>query len=148
MDMVILAPEYPASDVVELLGNPLFHRRLTYIAGSVLMDRDLHRASATKAEAIWLLSNKFSDRPDEEDSLTVLRSLQLNTFMGRDYRLGSERGTDGVMSAEYESDGSSWSRRRRFLAIRCRTIACSCTAAQSAVLSSLGSWRSVSSAAK
>ena len=113
MNMVILAPEFPASDVVELLGNPAYHNRLTYIAGSVLMDRDLHRASAAKAEAIWLLSNKFSDRPDEEDGLTVLRSLQLNTFMRRDAKLRLDRSM-GISSAESDYGGSStWRRRRR-----------------------------------
>ena len=32
MNMVILAPEYPASDVIELLSNPTYGSRLTYVA--------------------------------------------------------------------------------------------------------------------
>ena len=78
------------------------------------MDRDLHRAAAAKSEAIWLLSNKFSDRPDEEDGLTVLRSLQLNTFVRRDAKRRLERNMGGLAPTEYEGGGtSSWRQRRR-----------------------------------
>jgi len=80
MNVVIMAPSYPSNDVIDLLADPAFASRLTYISGSVLAEKDLLRADVGRAEAVWLLSNKLTDRPDEEDALTILRSLQLRAY--------------------------------------------------------------------
>jgi len=79
--MVVMAPCPPGPDVLELLQDPHYSSQLLYISGSVLSPKDLARASAMSAEAIWLLSDKFAENPGEEDALTIIRSLQLNRYL-------------------------------------------------------------------
>jgi len=79
--MVVMAPCPPAQDVLDLLSEPKFANVVIYVAGSVLSNKDLARAAAANAEAIWLLSDKFASNPGEEDALTILRSLQLRKYL-------------------------------------------------------------------
>lgn len=77
---VILLPTPPTFEVLEMLKDPLFSLNVTYLEGSALIDRDLKRACAEYAGAVFILTNKFSATPDEEDARTILLQLSITRY--------------------------------------------------------------------
>ena len=61
---------------------------MTYLDGNLMDSKDLERASARTANAIFVLANKFSANPSEEDASTILRALAIKRYIfqntGRD----------------------------------------------------------------
>ena len=51
-----------------------------YIKGDAMSPEDLARARADAAEAAFLLTNRFATHADEQDSVTVLRALNIKSF--------------------------------------------------------------------
>lgn len=64
-----------------LLRNPAYTLCVTYLEGSALCERDLRRAQADKATAIFIMTNKFTKVPDEEDSKTILQQFSICRFL-------------------------------------------------------------------
>jgi hypothetical protein len=54
--VVILNPEDPSDDVVEVLEDPLVENRVTYIRGTLMNEDDLYRAGAHTALACFILA--------------------------------------------------------------------------------------------
>jgi hypothetical protein len=77
---VILQPGYPNSDVMKLLKDVDYQQTLTYLDGSAMNEQDLRRALAHQAKAIFILTNKFTTNPDEEDAKTILQSYSIRRF--------------------------------------------------------------------
>ena len=81
LNAVILQPEPPSNDVHAVLRDPLFNISVHYLDGSPLNDHDLVRAKATTAIAIFVMGNKFSTNPDEEDAKTILQQFSIRRFI-------------------------------------------------------------------
>ena len=78
---VILIPEYPTFEMIMLLRSPELILTLTYLEGSALVDKDLSRAKVDIADAVFIMSDKFSHFPDEEDAKSILQNLSIKRFL-------------------------------------------------------------------
>jgi hypothetical protein len=74
---VILQPSLPTNEMRIILKSPQFHSLITYLEGSPLNDNDLKRADVINARAIFIMTNKFSPNPDEEDAKTILEQFSI-----------------------------------------------------------------------
>lgn len=81
LNAVILQPEPPTPEMHVVLRDPIFSIVITYLEGSPLNDVDLVRAKANQAIAIFLMGNKFSSNPDEEDAKTILQQFSIRRFI-------------------------------------------------------------------
>ena len=70
--LVIGCAAHPSNEMYEILINPVFGLFVTYLEGSPLRDRDLTRACAESAIAVFVMTNKFSANHDEEDAKTIM----------------------------------------------------------------------------
>lgn len=73
----LLVPGEPTMHTNELL---LRHKRLAYLKGDAMAAEDLTRARADVAVACFILTNRFCADADEQDSITILRSLNVKSF--------------------------------------------------------------------
>ncbi|CAE7501356.1 slo, partial [Symbiodinium microadriaticum] len=64
-----------------VLRDPIFSIVIKYLEGSPLKDIDLVRAKANQAIAIFLMGNKFSSNPDEEDAKTILQQFSIRRYI-------------------------------------------------------------------
>lgn len=55
--MVVLNPEDPSDELVEVLEDPLLESRVTYVKGTLMNEDDLKRAGAHTALACFILAN-------------------------------------------------------------------------------------------
>ena len=81
LNAVILLPNPPTVEMIFLMQNPKFTLSMYYLEGSALIDKDLRRAKAETAEAIFIMANKFSANPDEEDSKSILLNLSIKRYL-------------------------------------------------------------------
>ena len=89
---VVLQPEPPSFGMETLLRHPHYAERITYLEGSPFQEHDLKRARVTSAVAIFMLTNKFCDNPDAEDSKTILQQFSIQRYVDK-------------ISAETEANG-------------------------------------------
>jgi hypothetical protein len=82
----MLIPSAPTVEIIFLMRDPRFFLSLTYLQGSALLETDLQRARAEKATAIFIMTNKFSSNPDEEDSKSILLNLSIKRYLSAYYR--------------------------------------------------------------
>mmetsp|Transcript_26577 Transcript_26577/g.92376 ORF Transcript_26577/g.92376 Transcript_26577/m.92376 type:complete len:1263 (-) Transcript_26577:93-3881(-) len=73
----LLVPGEPTMQSKELL---LRHKRLSYLKGDAMAAEDLARARADVAVGCFILTNRFCADADEQDSITILRSLNVKSF--------------------------------------------------------------------
>jgi len=78
---ILLLPRPPTNDMILLMQSTKYLSSLTYIEGSALVEADLKRARLEEADAIFIMTNKFSIKPDEEDAKTILVSLSMKRYM-------------------------------------------------------------------
>jgi hypothetical protein len=78
---VVLAKGLPSSEMQALLSHPKFSFGLTYLDGNVMNPKDLKRAAASLAKTCFVLTNKFSRSPDQEDASTILRALAIKRYV-------------------------------------------------------------------
>jgi hypothetical protein len=52
-----------------------------YLEGSPLNDVDLKRALAESSSAVFIMTNKFTAMPDEEDAKNILQSLSIHRYL-------------------------------------------------------------------
>jgi hypothetical protein len=81
LNAVIMQPVPPSTDMHAVLRDPLFNISVHYLDGSPLNDHDLVRAKANTAIAIFVMGNKFSTNPDEEDAKTILQQFSIRRFI-------------------------------------------------------------------
>jgi hypothetical protein len=86
LNAIMLLPGLPTSDIIFLMRDPQFFLSLTYLEGSALSDNDLKRAKAETSQAIFVMTNKFSLHPDEEDSKSILLSFSIKRYISNFYR--------------------------------------------------------------
>ena len=69
---VIMQPCSPSASMMAILEDPLYSLHLTYLDGSALNKADLIRARVDSAIGIFVMTNKNSANPDQEDAKTIL----------------------------------------------------------------------------
>ena len=67
--------------MLSLLSDPKYSFALTYLDGNVMNEKDLARASAQTAKTVFVLTNKLTRSPDEEDASTILRALSVKRYV-------------------------------------------------------------------
>jgi hypothetical protein len=81
LNAVILQPAPPSFEMLQALQDPVFSLVVHFIEGSPLKDADLGRAKADSAVAIFLLSDKFCEDADREDTKIILQQLSIERYM-------------------------------------------------------------------
>ncbi len=81
LNAVILLPIPPSVEIILMLRDPKYFLSLSYLEGSALVDVDLKRAKAEIAEAVFIMTNKFSSVPDEEDAKAILQNLSIKRYV-------------------------------------------------------------------
>jgi hypothetical protein len=64
-----------------ILRDPNFGIVVHYLAGSPLNNHDLIRARVDIAVAVFIMGNKFSLKPDEDDARTILQYFSIQRFL-------------------------------------------------------------------
>jgi hypothetical protein len=77
---VVLHPGLPSHEMQAIMKDPKFMLSVTYLEGIPLNDNDLRRAMASEAKAIFIMTNKFSSNPDEEDAKTILQQFSIQRY--------------------------------------------------------------------
>jgi hypothetical protein len=78
---VVLHPDVPNYEMLAILKDPKFMMSVTYLEGIPLNDNDLRRALASRAKAVFIMTNKFSGDPDEEDAKTILQQFSIQRHL-------------------------------------------------------------------
>lgn len=86
LSAVMLIPLPPTIEIIFLMRDPQFFLQLQYLEGSALVEKDLKRAKAEYAMAIFIMTNKFSSNPDEEDAKSILLNLSIKRYIAGFYR--------------------------------------------------------------
>jgi hypothetical protein len=74
--LVLLNPNEPSEELKALMADPVYSNRVRYVKGSTLSTRSLQKVSASSAEAVFVLGNRFTQEdPAEEDARLVMRVL-------------------------------------------------------------------------
>ena len=81
---VIMSPNAPTPTILHILRDPSLSLRVTYLEGSALSEKDLKRAMVREARAIFIMTNKFAEDPDQEDAKTILQQFCLKKFVMRE----------------------------------------------------------------
>lgn len=81
LHVVVLQPGLPSTLMKSILSNSMFESKVTYLEGSPLNNRDLDRARANFAKAVFLLTNRFRTNADEEDSKIILQQLSIKRYI-------------------------------------------------------------------
>jgi potassium large conductance calcium-activated channel subfamily M alpha protein 1 len=81
LNAILLLPTPPTTEMIFLLRDSSFFLNLQYLEGSALIDNDLKRAKAHLALAIFIMTNKFSNKPDEEDAKSILLNLSIKRYV-------------------------------------------------------------------
>ena len=76
--IVVLSTDAPSDGLENLLLTYAAEKMpVTFLEGSVLSDKDLHRAAALSAEEVFFLTNIHAAAPDEEDAVRARLSVCL-----------------------------------------------------------------------
>ena len=78
---VVLQPSAPSYEMLQILKHPILSQVVSYLEGNALNEKDLKRAKASTATAIFIMTNKFSTDPDEEDAKTILQQFSIQRFL-------------------------------------------------------------------
>ena len=80
MMAIILQPTPPTPEMRSILSHPDLSLSTVYVEGTALNTGDLERCCADTAVGIFVLTNKFSANPDEEDTKTILRLFSIRRY--------------------------------------------------------------------
>jgi hypothetical protein len=69
----------PDTDMLPLMGT--FEYQMTYLAGSVLVKKDLERADTEKAEACIIMTPKNNSMANEQDYQNILNALSIKKYV-------------------------------------------------------------------
>ncbi|GBG28713.1 Calcium-activated potassium channel slo-1 [Hondaea fermentalgiana] len=86
LHVVFLIQGSPSEEVLRVLEASNFRARTTYLDGSPLSTRDLARACVTSASACFILANKFTHTPHNDDAVAILKALSLKRFVMHHHR--------------------------------------------------------------
>lgn len=78
---VILCVNRPDSDMENVIRDPMYDKKVFFIQGNPLDEQSLVRAQAGSSKAIVVMSNKYANEPDEEDSRTILIAIFIKKYL-------------------------------------------------------------------
>ena len=81
LNAVLLMPTPPTTEMIFLLRDSSFFLNIMYLQGSALIDADLKRAKVHLAVAVFIMTDKFSEKPDEEDAKSILLNLSIKRYV-------------------------------------------------------------------
>ena len=73
--ILFLHPERPDPDLKNVIRS--HYTRVQYIVGSILNGKDLQRAKILTTQAVFILCNKLTNKPVEEDNANLLRLVSI-----------------------------------------------------------------------
>lgn len=79
--ILFLHPERPDTDLKNVIRS--FYTRVQFLLGSVLNGKDLDKAHILSSTAIFILANKHTDNPTEEDNANLLRVVSVKNTSDR-----------------------------------------------------------------
>ncbi|KAJ3089535.1 Bifunctional dehydrogenase and ferrochelatase [Quaeritorhiza haematococci] len=99
--VVILNPWEPTNELVALLNNPVYVRRVQYVKGSPMSFHDLNKASAHTAKACFVLSSETYGATGSHSDLGVVSGVigAQNTGGGGKVKSAAEIDAQAVMRA-------------------------------------------------
>lgn len=100
---VVLQPEPPSYEIMSILKDPQFSLSVTFLEGDPLHEKDLARAVASEAKAIFIMTNKFSTNPDEEDAKTILQQFTIQKYL----RLTSNTANNSAVAVKKDETPNS-----------------------------------------
>ena len=74
---VVLHPERPSQHMKALLDSPRYAGSITYLEGSPMNSKDLFRAGANSAAALFVLTNTSSESHEMEDAAAMLNTMAM-----------------------------------------------------------------------
>ena len=81
MKAVVMNPTPPNYSMMSILEDPVLSLNVLYIEGSAFNEKDLNRASVHTATAIFILTNKFTEDPDQEDAKVILQLVNIKRYL-------------------------------------------------------------------
>lgn len=78
--VVLVSPDYPSTELRLLLRHPLFEKRVLYLQGSVSLQSDLYRARVSEAACVFVLAQKASPTPEQEDLQNIATVLTIKNY--------------------------------------------------------------------
>lgn len=81
LNAILLLPIPPTLELIILMKDSPHSLQIHYLEGSALNGRDLRRAKPDAADAVFIMTNKFSTAPDEDDANTILLSLSIKRYI-------------------------------------------------------------------
>jgi voltage-gated potassium channel len=91
LHVVILQPIAPSiSWINHILEHPVYALSVTYLEGTALLEKDLHRAKVATSQAVLIMTNKFGENPDDEDAKTILNQASIKRHISSE-RLANEK---------------------------------------------------------
>lgn len=101
---IIMGPQEPTEEIINLLDHPVLQHRVTYIKGSVMSEEDLCRVGADSARACFILVSKLAADRQHADAEAILRVLAVRNY-NPDLEIFSQ--IVSPMYLSYISDASS-----------------------------------------
>lgn len=80
LHVVFLMQGTPSLSLLKVLELPAYRSRTTYLDGSPLSSHDLARAKVDFASACFILANKFTSTPHNDDAVAILKALSIKRF--------------------------------------------------------------------
>ena len=92
---VLMQPYGPEKipDLHLILNKSKYLINLQYIEGSALEPQDLERCLIEKADAVIILSDKFSYDADQQDSHTILEAMLIKKYLSKQKKKGGNNST-------------------------------------------------------
>jgi hypothetical protein len=81
--ITVVGADEPTNDLKHLVSHPMFEGNVRYIRASLLSEEDLERVSVRTAVACFIMSNKLTSTPLDEDAQSVLRALMVTNLNPR-----------------------------------------------------------------
>jgi hypothetical protein len=98
MDVVVLSDQIPSERLLTVLRNVKYRRRVTYLKGSLLNDKDARRVHVESAGAVFILADKKNVKHAEAaDALTILQALAVDKFKFRNEATMAKRRNGGTI---------------------------------------------------
>ena len=81
LHVVFLLSEPPSVEMMLLLSHSPFSASLTYLQGSASSATDLDRARVDMADAVFIMTNKFSSDPDAADNRSLFFRIAILNYL-------------------------------------------------------------------
>lgn len=102
---LVMGPDEPTPGLRALMVQPMLDGRLQYIRGDPKVEADLERAAASRAQAVFLLSDVATASRAAEDQATVFRTVLLRTHAPKLPTFVHSLSTEAVQCLDPDDEG-------------------------------------------